>query len=418
MEPRSLVRFLIVSFRDRSEEAVMSDVERHQTGGPALYLLAHEVSTGLEPRTSAADWQPREREMSAAYDTADGDLELLGITLSRVPLEVGALWRLELPRGEQVEAWEPGNNGVTPPAEIARLIEGVVSGKGLVPAPPVSKDPGAIRLRAMVQEQRRSLLTHDPGTRLGDDPENLHQHRVAARRTRAYLRAARAYLDPAWQRSLSEPLGELGQLTGPVRDLDVLLAGLRDEIGRLDEAERPAGDKLVSRLESRREGARQALLDALDAYSYLRVIARMRQPPRLAVDADAVPLERIARKEFRRVVRAVDRLGAHPDDAAVHGLRIKLKRARYAAELASAGEGVQARFLTDAKALQELLGEHQDTIVAEELLRAAGVVDGATAAAFVAGRIAERQRARRERVTELLPAAWRRLRKSGGRLGS
>ena len=65
----------------------------------------------------------------------------------------------------------------------------------------------------MLEAQRRALLQHDPGTRLGVDPENLHQHRVAARR----IRASRAYTDPGWQRSLVEPLRELGREHGPVR---------------------------------------------------------------------------------------------------------------------------------------------------------------------------------------------------------
>src|SRR4029453_19489882 len=133
------------------------------------------------------------------------------------------MWQLRLPRGEVVEAWEPGNTGLAPPAEIAQLIEGVVAGRPLLPLPPLSPDQGAIRLRAMIETQRRALLEHDPGTRLGEDPENLHQHRVAARRTRAFLRASRGYVDPDWARSLSDPLRELGRATGPMRDLDVLL---------------------------------------------------------------------------------------------------------------------------------------------------------------------------------------------------
>ena len=71
------------------------------------------------------------------------------------------------------------------------------------------------------------------------------------------------------------------------------------------------------------------------------------------------------------------------------------------------------RFLARARDLQALLGEHQDAVVAEWHLRAVGVVDAPTAAAFVAGRIAERQRLRRERVARQLPKAWKRLRKSG-----
>jgi len=73
-------------------------------------------------------------------------------------------------------------------------------------------------------------------------------------------------------------------------------------------------------------------------------------------------------------------------------------------------------FLDAAKTLQLLLGEHQDAVVAESLLRDATVVDARTGAAFVAGRMAERQAARRARVKEQLPGAWRRLRKRGSRL--
>ena len=46
--------------------------------------------------------------------------------------------------------------------------------------------------------------------------------RVATRRMRAILRAARPLLDPEWVRSLRAELGWLGGALGPVRDLDVL----------------------------------------------------------------------------------------------------------------------------------------------------------------------------------------------------
>jgi hypothetical protein len=131
---------------------------------------------------------------------------------------------------------------------------------------------------------------------------------------------------------------------------------------------------------------------------------------------EAIPLERIARREFSRLAKGVARVGAKPDDAALHGLRISLKRARYAAELSSPDTKSARRFLDRAKALQTLLGEHQDSVQAEERLRSAAVMDARTAAAFVAGRIAERQLARRAQLREQLPAAWRRLRKSASHL--
>ena len=76
-------------------------------------------------------------------------------------------------------------------------------------------------------------LAHDPGTRLGTDPEELHQFRVATRRLRAFLRAGRELLDPAWAEPLREELRWLGGALGPVRDLDVLIERLAVEVETL-----------------------------------------------------------------------------------------------------------------------------------------------------------------------------------------
>jgi CHAD domain-containing protein len=381
-------------------------------------MRAYELSQGSEAGTPEEDWLRAEREFRVAhgYDTTERDLERLGMTLLRLPSEAGVEWRLELPRGERLEAWEPGTNGLAPPVEVVRVIEGVVAGKPLVPGPPVSREPGAARLREMLDAQRIALLAHDPGVRLGHDPENLHQHRVAARRARAFVRTVRGYLDPAWRRSLDAALRRLADATGPVRDLDVLLERLRDELERLDEIDHAAKALILQRLENERERARRGLFEALESRDYRFVLARLRLPPGLADGVDAIPLERLAQKEFRRLARLVDRLGKRPDEDAVHRVRIALKRARYAAELAAPKGGLRKRFLADARVLQDLLGEHQDAVVAEERLRIASVDDTRTAAAFAAGRIAERQRLRRVQVQERLPAAWKRLRKSGARL--
>jgi CHAD domain-containing protein len=384
----------------------------------AVRIRAYEISEGPEDQAPEANWLRAEREFTVAhdYDTVERDLERLGMTLARLPSEAGVRWRLALPRGERVEAWEPGNNGLSPPSEIMRLIGGVVAGKELVPGPPLTTDPGAVRLREMLEAQRIAFLAHDPGTRLGDDPENLHQHRVAARRARAFLRAARAYLDPTWLRSLADPLGKLAEATGPVRDLDVLLEHLPEELARLEEPDREAGEVLLMRLERERQTARHNLSETLEGDAYRLLLTRLRLPPRLAEGTEAVPLERIAGKQFRRLVKAVDRLGKHPTEDAIHRLRITLKRARYAAELAAPKGETGRRFLADARNLQDLLGEHQDAAVAERHLRAAVVVDSRTAAAFVAGGLVERGRVRRAQIQDRLPAAWKRLRKSGARL--
>ena len=379
---------------------------------------ADEVLREFEADPPAEAWAASAPEFAVVheYDTADGDLESLGMTVARIPLEAGVVWRLRLPRGELVEAWEPGNQGLVPPDEVTRWISTVVTGKQLVSAPPVGTDPGAIRLREVIGAERLALLANDPGARLGRDPENLHEHRVAARRARAFLRATRAHLDPDWQRSLVEPLGTLASATGPVRDLDVLIEHVHAEVERLKEPDRPGGKALVESLAAERASALRDLVDVLDGDAYQTLLARLRLPPRLAEGIETVPLERVARKEFRRLVRAVARLGKHPTDEQLHRLRITLKRARYTAELSRATTKSRTRFLVAAKLLQDVLGEHQDAVIAEQRLRAATVNDAGTAAAFVAGRIAERQQSRRDLAKGRLPGAWKRLRKAGQRL--
>jgi hypothetical protein len=75
------------------------------------------------------------------YDTPERDLERAGMALTRHSSEAGIDWRLTLPHGEQVEAWEPGTSGLVPPPEIARLIRSVTAGQDLVPSPPPRELP-------------------------------------------------------------------------------------------------------------------------------------------------------------------------------------------------------------------------------------------------------------------------------------
>jgi CHAD domain-containing protein len=393
-------------------------IDDQEDGRPVVRRLGSDLAPGEDPGASPGNWLREEREHLVVhdYDTVDRDLERLGMTISRLPSEAGVVWRLTLPHGERVEAWEPGNAGLALPAEILRLVSGVVGGKGLIPSAPVSSDGGAARLRQMLETQRRALLVHDPGVRLGSSPENVRRHRVAARRSRTFLRATRAYVDPNWRRSLAQPLSRLSETTGPARDLDVLLDHLGSELERLDEADQPGAASLLATLEHRRDEAQRRLLEALNEESYRQLLARLHLPPRLRAGVEAIPLERIARREFRTLTKTTKRIGPRLEDSQLHELRISLKRARYAAELSAAAGASADLFFEAAKTLQGLLGEHQDAAVAESLLREATVVDKSTAAAFVAGRIAERQPARMARAKDQIPAAWRRLRKRGSHL--
>jgi CHAD domain-containing protein len=254
-------------------------------------------------------------------------------------------------------------------------------------------------LRTRLREQAEELLAHDPGTRLGTDPEELHKMRVATRRLRAFLRAGHDLLDPVTAEPLRDELRWLGSSLGPVRDLDVLVEHLQGEIQPLG-PDLPEGRKLVRTLERRRRSARRRLLSALESPRYFALLDSLERP--FATVADGPSLAEIKAKEHKKLRTAVKGLGLDPSDEELHATRIRAKRARYAAEL----EGDKP-YVREAKKLQDILGEHQDAVVATAALRdlARRMPDSAVAA----GRLIEGEYLRARRRREEWKTAWKRL---------
>jgi CHAD domain-containing protein len=295
----------------------------------------------------------------------------------------------------------------------------VLRALGLDPAaalPEVRPSASAVEhLQARLERLYEQLLAHDPGTRLGDDPEDLHDFRVATRRLRALLRAARPMLVQEWSEPLRAELAWLGGAVGPARDLDVLIEHLLDEAKELEPDERRALDSAMSSLRAERDEARATLMEALTSERYLELLDAVERAARAPhIVTPDVSLHDIAAREFRRLRRAVRRLPPEPSDEELHRVRIKGKRARYAAELAEDAVGKPAaRFADRAKSLQDVIGEHQDAVVAEERLRALRRTARGASTAFVLGRLVERQRRRRENARARLPRTWKKLERSG-----
>jgi CHAD domain-containing protein len=260
----------------------------------------------------------------------------------------------------------------------------------------------AARLRARIREQAERVLIHDPGTRLGTDSEELHQMRVATRRLRAFLRAGKELLDPGWAEPVREELKWLGGALGPVRDLDVLVEHLAAEVETLGD-DREQGRKLLRALERGRRTARRKLIAALDSDRYFALLDLLEQP--VATIADAPTLEEIHAEEHKRLRKAVQTLDDASSDEELHAVRIHVKRARYAAELAGVAAYVKA-----AKVLQDVLGEHQDAVVATERLR--NLAHRTPDTAVAAGRLIERERVRALRGRDEWRSAWKKLAKT------
>jgi CHAD domain-containing protein len=282
------------------------------------------------------------------------------------------------------------------------------------PRPPKRKAPAQQHLVAMLGQQHRAILANDPGTRLGEDPEHLHQHRVAIRRLRALLRAARPMLDRAWVKELRDELRWAGRALGDVRDLDVMIEHLERDGSELDERERGALQVLLSQLADRRDEARRIMLAELRTPRYMKLLDRLEtelgSPP--VVDR-SVHLEKIAGREFRRLRTTMRKLAPDSADEELHAARISVKRARYAAELAERSRGKKATaFIRAAKQLQDVLGDHQDAHVAEDVIRQLAHT-ALPDQAFAGGMIAERQRERRRDARAAYPAIWKELRRRG-----
>jgi CHAD domain-containing protein len=388
----------------------------------------------------------------AYYDVPERRITRAGATLSR-RLENGkGIWQLELPRGEEgyAQIEQPGAPAA-PPSKIARALKALirsgppelivrlrVSGRnevevleGLHATDSLSTGSDALHvsvleliapdaqpaddpighLRAMLARQYEEILRHDVGVRLDLDPENVHKLRVAARRARAVLRAARPVLDKEWSEPLRDELKWLGGSLGPRRDLDVLLTHLRQEIAQLEQPERTAAETLARSLEKERDSAQALAVEALSGERYFRLLDELEAAARgPKVRRGEVALKKLATREFKRLRQAAESLDADSTDEELHATRILGKRARYAAELARPELGKAAEPLVkSAKAFQDVLGAHQDAIVAEGRLRGLLADAPGTGAAFAAGRLVERERLRRREARAELPKAWREL---------
>ncbi len=265
--------------------------------------------------------------------------------------------------------------------------------------------PAIDDLRDLLDHQRQAIESSEPGVRDGADPESLHRFRVATRRSRALIRASRPLVRDQLA-NLDRELRWLGGISGPVRDLDVLvdhLAGMLDELGD----DRAGADSIIAALDKERAAQRAILVEALDTDRFKLLLDRFGEAlSTLRVTDSGVSLVAIAAREYERLSAAYEALGLQASDDDLHAVRIKAKHARYAAELAALGHGEEFTALAHSlRTIQDVIGDHQDAVVAEERVR-----DLATdASRIAAGRIIEQERSRKRRSRADLPSAWKRV---------
>jgi CHAD domain-containing protein len=277
-------------------------------------------------------------------------------------------------------------------------------------------------LRHRLADQLEALLEQDRRVRTGD-PSSIHRMRIAARRMRSALRTFGPVLDKEAVAPVVEDLRWLGQVLSPARDAQVLrellLARVAEQPSELVLG--PVATTIDDDLRAAEERGRDETLRALSDERYFRLLdaldALVRCPP-LGPDAttparDVLPrlLQRDAKK-LRRAADVVDTAGAgEARDAALHEVRKKAKRLRYAAESAAPVLGKRAVKLGKrAKEVQGALGEHQDSVMSRRVLRELGAREHeAGRNGFTFGRLHAVEEARSAQTVRDFERAWKQL---------
>lgn len=273
---------------------------------------------------------------------------------------------------------------------------GVLVGPG-APAPFDGTAPGRTLLARELAEFATAMRETLPGLVDDVDTEFLHDFRVAVRRTRSTLKLGRDALPAEFPSRWEPEFRWLGDLTTPVRDLDVYQLDLPAMAGWLVAAEPSALEPLAAHLDRRRTTARRTLLRGVRSPRFERLMTQWQQaltdldqqpseprPDSVADERPPVSARRLAHRDiagaFRRVARDGRAITPQSPGEALHDLRKRCKELRYALEVFApvTDPALSRRAVKDLKSVQDVLGRFQDAEVQRHAL-------GECAAAMMAG---------------------------------
>ncbi|MEU4668132.1 CYTH and CHAD domain-containing protein [Amycolatopsis sp. NPDC023774] len=263
------------------------------------------------------------------------------------------------------------------PSKLRRLI-----GDRVPDAQVVAKQPDAGEVvGANLREQFAALQRADIGVRR-DVEDSVHRLRVASRKLRSALRTFSSIVDDDRIPGVTRELKWLGGELGPARDGEVVEALVREWVDGAP-AELVVGpvDQFLTRRFSRDAvAARERALEALQGERYLALVQEL-DAVVSGVPTDAGPAKNVLRKpvrkaagKLRKAEKAAHGLSGRELEHALHGVRKKAKRARYAADVVRPVFGGKVRaWRKNVKTVQQLLGAHQDWVVAGPVVYRLGV---------------------------------------------
>jgi triphosphatase len=268
---------------------------------------------------------------------------------------------------------------------------------------------------------------HEPGARLGDDPEELHDLRVAGRRLDAVLRQFQSFLPPEFLKVRTTLKSVLTAL-GHARDLDVAIGELQIFHRKLPKSDRVALEPLKEHLMSERDRARAQMLSVLDSIwvqKNLQELTSLLAAPVAALETSAANLALhtspgLIRQRFRKLRKRADLLGADSSTDEYHQVRGQVKKLRYALEAVAALYGKPANDMIRAlRRWQENLGLQQDAAVAMQRLNdlAGAKPKGIPAETlFLMGRLAERHLGAARQARKRCATGYRKVREKWKKL--
>lgn len=292
-------------------------------------------------------------------------------------------------------------------------------------------DPMSETGRKVLYFHFERMLLHEPGSRLGEDIEAVHDMRVATRRMRSALRVFAPFFHPRAIRPFQRALRDTARALGAVRDMDVFIDRLLRYRAGLSAGADDSLSPLLDYCAAEREAARAHLIDHLNSPAFAGFVeafaAFLTTPGAGArpVDPDAPIAHQTGHLAPRLIYTRYEAVRAYEpvlDCATIetlHALRIEFKRLRYTLEFFQEILGPEVALVIDeVKAMQDHLGDLndaqvaglflQDFIARHEKAQAALPISERRSIEQVVSYLAY-QFAEKHRLMSLFPAAWERF---------
>lgn len=333
-----------------------------------------------------AEQEWREWELELVESNGAADTELLGRLSNRL-LDAGAV---------------PAGHG----SKLARVL-------GETARPDETQQPADPVHRA-VAEQVAELLVWDRAVR-ADAYDAVHQMRVTIRKIRSLLADSQDPSEPSGVAWIQDELRELANVLGVARDAEVLAERYQQALDKLP-PELVRGrirERLVDGARRRYQTGLRRSLIAMRSQRYFRLLdaldAWVAEIPAAASGDEAAPVTlEAAYQKVRKAAKAAAAVepGSETElDLALHRIRKRAKRLRYTAAATGA-----MRVSEQAKVIQTLLGDHQDSVVSREHLgQQAEAAHTAGEDAFTYGLLYQQEADLAERCRQQLDEALRKL---------